>query len=346
MHDARSIPIDPLQVHGWDGLLAANPGSHFFQGTPWARVLRDTYGHRPFYFCSISSSGIDALLPVMEISSRIAGTRGVSLPFTDSVPVLNFGSGDAGLHDAALAFGASKGWRHFESRSGLKDWPGSTASVSFYRHIISLEGGEGPVYQRLGSAVRRGVRKANNGQLKVEFSTSPEAVRSFYKLHIGTRRRHGVPPQPFRFFENIARHILAPGHGFVSTVRVENRPIASAVFFRYQRQAVYKFGASDYHFQHLRPNNLLIWESMKRCMTEGCLSLDLGKTSLANAGLRRFKLDFGAAEETLDYARFDLKRRLFIQSTDRSEGLMNKVFRCFPSRLFQLAGQILYPHLS
>ena len=84
----RLVSCDPLQDSSWDSRLAAHPSGSFFQGSAWARVLQDTYGHRPIYFCRLADQELVELLPVMEVTSRWTGRRGVSLPFTDFCPPL------------------------------------------------------------------------------------------------------------------------------------------------------------------------------------------------------------------------------------------------------------------
>jgi hypothetical protein len=89
-----------------------------------------------------------------------------------------------------------------------------------------------------------------------------------------------------------------------------------------------------------------MWEAIKRCAGLGCASLHLGRTSLANPGLRQFKLGFGAREETIEYCKYDLRRQRFVKDIDRAEGWINGLFRLLPLPLFRMAGQALYPHLS
>lgn len=338
--------VDPLTYPNWDTLVAAHGQNSFFHSSAWARVLHDTYGHRPFYLCRTKGAQFESMLPVMEVSSWLTGRRGVSLPFTDTCPSVRSELTSGDLFDAALTLGRSRGWRYFESRNNTGDWPDAKPSVSFYSHIIALEGEPEALFKRLGSSLRRGIRKAQEEGLKIEFANGPEAISLYYSLHCRTRRKHGVPPQPIGFFNNIGRHILGAGKGFVGITRFQGTPVAAAVYFHQGLQAFYKFGASDYRFQHLRPNNLLMWEAMKHCALLGCTSLHLGRTSLVNEGLRRFKQSFGAVEETLAYAKYDLRRSTFVTDVDRAEGPLNHVFRCLPPALFRLAGAVLYPHLS
>ena len=185
---------------------------------------------------------------------------------------------------------------------------GSAPALVFYGHVIDLKRPQQAILDSFQGATRRSLRKAEAAGLEITFGNSLESMRTFYSLHNLTRRRHGLPPQEFRFFENIARHVLHLGHGFVVTARVGKQAVAAAVYFQHGRQAIFKFGASDYAFQHLRPNNLVMWEAIKRYTADGFTSLHLGRTSLANHGLRRYKLGFGAREEKIENCRYDFRK--------------------------------------
>jgi hypothetical protein len=341
------VVVNPLEYSQWDAQLEGLPDASFFCGAAWARVLCETYGHKPVFFCRIADGRLTQLLPVMEVSSPLTGRRGVSLPFSDLCPAIGVGEEESGsLYAAVIEHGRQRNWRYFEARGGIDHWPGATPSVAFFGHIIQLEGGEAALFKRLDGAVRRGIRKAESGGIQIEFANTLEAIRIFYALHCRTRSRHGVPPQPIKFFENIGRYVLESGQGFVAIARHEGAPVGAAVFFHKGRRALYKFGASDYAFQHLRPNNLLMWAAMKHCAAMGISELHLGRTSLFSDGLRQFKLGFGAAEERIEYARYDLRRGAFVKSADRAEGILNVTFRSLPLPLLRLAGGLLYGHLS
>src|SRR5262249_41682808 len=198
------------------------------------------------------------------------GRRGVSLPFTDFCTPLSAEAEDSrALRDYAVQHGRARGWQYLEWRGPTDVTPCPKPSLAFYGHVLDLTLGEKALFQSMDGAVRAGIRKARAAGLQVDLSASLEAMRTFYGLHCRTRKRHGLPPQPFRFFERISRHVLEPGHGFVATARLGDQPLASAVFFQHKSQAIYKFGASDFAFQQLRPNNLLMWEAIRRLAAQG-----------------------------------------------------------------------------
>jgi hypothetical protein len=339
------VIVNPLEQPRWDEQVATLPEATFFHGTAWARVLRDTYSHQPVYFCRYAGEQLQQLLPVMEVSSPLTGRRGVSLPFADFCSPLNGGVEDLSeLYAFAMEHGRKRNWRYLEARGRFNRWSGATPSVSFFGHTIHL-GGDSGMFRGMDGAMRRGIRKAEQSKVQVEFGKSAEDMRVFFALHRHSRRRHGLPPQPVEFFDNIARDVFGPGHGFVAIARHEGRPIAAAVFFHSGQLGLYKFGASDYQFQHLRPNNLLMWEAIRHCATMGLTDLHLGRTSLFNDGLRHFKLGFGALEETIQYAKYDFRRNAFVSDVDRSEGPLNIMFRCLPMPLLTQAGRVFFTQL-
>lgn len=342
------VIVNPMTHPNWDELVADHADVTVFHGSTWARVLSDTYGHTPRYFCRFAGGRLAQLLAVMEVTSPLTGRRGVSLPFADFCPPLSSNGEDLHpLYEFAARHGRERNWRYLECRgTGKQMCADACPSLTFFGHVICLKDGEEWLFRRMDAAVRRAVRRAQQHGLTVEFCNSFESIGIYYALHCQTRRRHGVPPQPFRFFENLQRHVIGPGRGFVVVARAENRPIAAAVFLHEGRHALYKFGASELEYQHLRPNNLLMWEAMKHYSNKGFTDLHLGRTSLHNEGLRRFKLGFAAAEERIEYTKHELRRDAFLTDVDRASGPLNNVFRRLPPSLLSLAGRLLYRHMS
>ena len=351
----ESVPacqvLDPLAVSSWDEFAQSWPECTFFHGQAWARVLHRTYGHRPCYALLGAASpdspaGVGVLVPLMEVRSFLTGCRGVGLPFTDECPPLG-GAALAGGGAALLAMARSRGWRSIEFRGGSPPVPDAQPSLSFFGHRLRFSGRDPEaVFAGCEASVRRATRKAQQSGVQVELSHSLEAVRDFYALHVQTRRKHGVPPQPFSFFRNIHKEIMANGQGFVAIARLESQAVAASVFFHLGRRAIYKFGASDERQQHLRANNLVMWEAISWFARQGFESLHFGRTSLGNAGLRRFKLGWGAEEETVSYYRFDLRSQGWLTATDRASGWHNRFFRLLPILPNRILGALLYPHLD
>jgi len=344
--------LTPLQIQAVNPLSGTTPAgdnenrdASFFQGAAWARVLTETYGYTPVYFQAVRDNRVEAVLPVMEVESRLTGRRGVSLPFTDHCEPV--GASPAVLKSVfqeAVRHGRARRWKYLECRGGGSLFVGATPSLSFFSHQLRLLPDLDYLFSRFESSVRRAIRKAERAGLKVEFARDLPAVQTYYALHCQTRREHGLPPQPFRFFREIQRHILEAGLGCVVSARQRSRALASAIFFFQGDEAIYKFGASDPGQRELRANNLVMWEAIRWLAGRGVKNLDFGRTSLANAGLRRYKLGWGGEEHTLDYFKYDLRRDEFVLDHDAAFGWHNRLFQHLPVALARVAGEILYRH--
>ena len=287
----------------------------------------------------------NAYLPLMEAASGITGRRGISLPFTDGCePLCENEQSFRELWAHAMSLGIERRWKSIELRGGRKWMSEAPASLSFYGHTINLAGGETAIFEQMAGAARQGVRRAEMAGVKVEISQSLTAVHDFYRLLCLTRQRHGLPPQPLKFFLNIHRHILSQNQGFIAVANHSGNKFAASVFFFLGSRAIYKYGASDYAQQHLRGNNLVMWTAMQWLARQKVTHLHLGKTAPANGGLRRFKLNLGAKEETIEYMKFDLRLGRFIVDHDDTAGWHNRVFSAKPMWASQLAGRLLYKH--
>jgi hypothetical protein len=338
-------PINPLQYPNWDALVARHPGFSFFHSTAWAKVLTETYGYVPAYFAANGSGALRSLLPLMEVNSWLTGRRGVALPFTDDCdPLCADAESFKKLFQGAAEFGESRGWKYLDCRGGRKFFNGVAASLSFYGHYLDLASTEDKLFAQLEGSVRRAVRKAEKDGVTVEISQNLEAMKTFYSLQCKTRKKHGLPPQPFSFFLNIHKHILSQNLGMVVLARWQKMPIAASVYFHLGDRAIYKYGASDEAFQHLRGTNLVMWEAIKWYLRLGVKKIHFGKTSVANEGLRRFKLGWGTREEEIGYFKYDLRKKIFVTASDEAFGWHNRIFQWLPGFACRMAGNMLYKH--
>ncbi|MBL9135625.1 MAG: GNAT family N-acetyltransferase [Verrucomicrobiales bacterium] len=354
----------------WDRFVDQHPDATPFHTSLWTRLLAETYGLRPFYLIQQHGEIIRDALPLFETGGGLRKRRGVSVPFADicrplrpfpppgsdvdlaapareMMPPIGVGSLDAlagtePLLAASLELGRQRGWKSVEFRD-VADWSArSGSSVEFYGHTIDLTGGETAVLGRMASATVRSIRKADRQGIQIRIDNDIPAMRAYFELHCLTRQRHGQPPQPWPFFLAIQRHFLAVGHGAIVLALKDERPIAGAVFLFQGVGALYKFGASDENYQSLRPNNRVFWEAIQFCMQRGCKSLDLGRTSLANDGLRRFKLGWGSHERRIAYVRYDLATRQVMPTPDATTGWHTRIFQMLPIPVAKLLGRIAY----
>jgi hypothetical protein len=342
--------IDPITFPDWDVQIGNLPGATIFHSSRWARVLSETYGYRPFYFTIIKNGTLSACYPVMEVDSRITGRRGVSLPFTDYCdPVASTKEEFSELFRCAKETGVRHKWKLLEIRGGASYFDSAQSSSEYFQHTLELpvNGQDGSLFSSLTENTRRNIRKAQKSGISVKILTTQDAVHQFYHLNQVTRRDHCLPPQPSHFFQNIYDHIISQGFGFVALAFFNDVPIAGAVFFCMGNSAIYKYGASDKEYQNLRPNNLVMWESIKWLTEQDCRSVSFGRTDLDHEGLRRFKLGWGTKENRISYYRYRFSDSTFVADIKKISSLpFKKIMHHTPLPVLKAFGQLMYRHMG
>ena len=340
------IPMDPLTGVEWDEKVVATRDHTVFHRSAWAKVLVESYGHRPHYLRIDIANEEAALVPLMEVNSPLTGRRGVSLPFSDFAGPLWTGRERDLVYQVLLGVAAERRWKHLEIRGDFPPSPGAPAYQVYEAHELDLSCGILWLEAHLPSATRRAIHKAERCGLSVEVERGSDAIEEFYQLHGRTRRRHGLPPQPIGFFQAIGRHVIDAGLGEIVMARLDGVAVAGAVFFHSAGRAIFKFGASDPAFWEFRPNHLVMWKAIQHLITTGCNSLHFGRTSCEDRGLRRFKNSWGSSEELLSYFRYQESSLGWVANDRHVLESHPFIFGHLPIALNRIAGRIIYPHLD
>ena len=339
--------INPIDYAGWDNLILSHADYSFFHSSHWAKVLYESYQYKPLYFSIMESGELLASVPVMEIKSPLTGRRGVSLPFSDYCdPIVSDNAHFHLLFDYMTEYGKKAGWKYIEIRS-LKNMSENIPSSSkYYGHTLGLSKDEDLIYSQCRSSTQRNIKKAEREGVRVAVFRTLESVREFYRLNCMTRKMHGLPPQPRHFFKKIYEHVISKHHGIIVLASYKGKTIAGAVYFHFGNKAIYKYGASNSSYQHLRANNLVMWEAINYYSKKGFTDLSFGRTDMDHEGLRRFKNGWGVKENIIKYHKYDCKKRDFIKGTANTNtpGFHNKVFRIMPNRISEIIGSLLYRH--
>jgi hypothetical protein len=169
-------------------------------------------------------------------------------------------------------------------------------------------------------------------------------MEMFYHLHLQTRRRQGMPIQPRRFFDILESSLIEKGLGFVLLAYKDDKCLAASVFLHWKHTLTYKYGASAADGLNLRPNNLLMWNAIQWGCEHGYSMLDLGKTDLADIGLRSFKSSWGAEEVPLAYSTLPAEPASPV--TGKLMPFVRKVIRSSPLWVCRATGALLYKHFG
>lgn len=340
--------VDPLTFPEWDTLVRSLQGYSAFHSSAWARVLHDSYGFTPCYILIRNESQPAGLIPLMETGPFPSGRRGIGLPFTDCCePLFRSGEQESSIIPDLIEYARVHGWRSLEIRGGRNLFRDVSPSCLYYGHLLALTPDIREHFRKLRGSTKRNIKHAITGGVTASVSNSCEALKEFYYLHCRTRKRHGAPPQPWDFFKNLQRHLLSQDGGLVFTARYEERCIASAICVHFGRHAYYKYAASDRQYQHLRANNLIVWEIIKHYATRGYASLHLGRTETTNVGLLQFKNGWGCTIQKICYYTYDVKKALVrAEEPAVCQHMAEVVFRKCPLFFLRALGTLFYRYVA
>jgi hypothetical protein len=339
--------VNPLDIPDWDEQILRLPGYSFFHCSAWARVLSESYGYKPLYFTIFNGNAISACLPMMEVNSIITGKRGVSLPFSDCCePLIGEGVDFQELFESVVNYGMKAGWKYVELRGGKPFLGDAKHSMIYHGHKLELKDGPERLLSRFRDSTKRNIKKAEKEGVIVVVSNSIDAVQQFGRLNSISRKRHGLPPQPVRFFTALQRHVLSKDLGFVVLASHGRDVTAGAIFLLFGRKALFKYGAFDEGKQRVRPNNLVMWKAIKLFSENEFETLDFGRTELEHTGLAQFKTGWRPTEHQITYYRYNVNDALFSNSSQAISRANRGVFRNMPSPLLNLIGSLAYKHMG
>lgn len=336
--------IDPRTSPEWDAFIQTRPDATVFHTSAWCRVLVDTHHYQTLYVVANNEDGmITGGIPMMVVDSWLSSRKLVGLPFSDVCqPLLPPIGGEALLQRAREEAKKLKA-KNLELR-GLSQGSmldsGFSNDTVFFQHIVDLDD---RMESRVQASARRAIRKAENEGVTVRSSTDVKDMRRFYELMILTRRKHGLLPQPWRFFQNIQKYMMGRSGGQLLLAEHDGRVIAGDLLLRFGDKLVYKFNASDARYLSVRPNNLLLWKAMQLGREGGCRTLDLGRCEEENEGLRRFKLLWGSREQQLPYYHYPADANgSSVLSSRRARVALSLFVKFSPALFLEAAGSALY----
>jgi CelD/BcsL family acetyltransferase involved in cellulose biosynthesis len=335
-------PDDPR----WMDFIHTCAEANVFHHPAWMELMQDCYGYTTTILSIPDNNGnLRAGLPFTKVNSPLTGRRWVSLSFSDYCNPLY--RDEAALND--LTCQLVKLYQSHPSQKMEIRWilPGRQEiqqSSEFVLHTIKLDPDPAKISKSFKRTHLQNIRTAEERGVTVRFGDRLEDLAAYYELQLETRKRHGVPAQPWKYFENLWRHIIRAGMGFVLLAGHENETIAGMVYLGWGKTLIAKYAASREDHFNLRPNNLLFWEGIRWGCEHGFEVFDMGRTEVENTGLRNFKSRWGAVEEPLYYS--ILSSKPLKPSGGKLDHLMHSVIQHSPLWVCRVSGELLYKHVG
>ena len=341
--------LHPLEDQRWQRFVDRDARASVFHTPQWLEALRRTYGYEPVvYTTTPPASELSNGVVFCRVHTWVSGGRLVSLPFSDHCEPLASPSEFDELMNWLKISRHRKHWKYIELRPlslhGNARIPELTKSESFSLQALDLSPSLDTLFHNFHkSCVQRKIHRAEREKLTYEEGRSDVLLKKFYNLLLLTRRRHGIPPQPFVWFRNAVNCLN--DRVLIRIASKEGQPVAAIVTIQYKDVLVYKYGCSDSRFNNLGGTALLFWKAIQNAKRDGLRTYDLGRSETDNSGLLTFKQNWGAVSTPLDYYRLPAGQPFHLNSGWRSR-VAKGVFSMMPNPLFAATGRLLYRHIG
>lgn len=334
------------QMSRWDEFVESHPAGTPYHLSFWLRTICDTYGFEPLlYLDSDANRDITGIFPLFSVKGFIRGSHLVSLPFSDyGGPLFQDKLRETEILKKVIDL-HSTNVKYIEIRGPV---PNDTPFFShnyYKRHLIDLSADLSSLRRKINKrTIQYSIRKAEKMGIVISEENNQYGIAEFYRLNMLTRKKHGVPGQSKKFFENLLRHLFASGHAFLLLALYDSKPVAGSLFLRSGKGIHYKYNASDpAYLGRTTPNHLLTWHAVRQGHEAGYKYMDFGRTSPDNTGLMRYKKMWGADERDVTYNYYPEIQGA--SSTEESSWIYQKftsIWRCLPNWVTEKLGPVIY----
>jgi serine/alanine adding enzyme len=189
-----------------------------------------------------------------------------------------------------------------------------TENITFDRKIVYVDlthSRENLWDSSLSYACQKNIRKARRANVRVFPATTLNEIVEFHRVYTATMERNNASPRYFfsldyfvAFFEGM------PDHARFMLAEYDRRIVAGTLYL-HDRAHVYSYlGGALYDYQDVRPNNLIIFETILWAMEAHKKRLILGGGYTPGDGIYRFKKSFSPLT-----ARFHVYKKIHIPET-------------------------------
>jgi len=322
----------------WRELQATFPGAGLYHSDAWLDLLSRAY-QLDLRLATIGDGASVRAGCMLARSRSPFALNYTALPLSDSCAPL---AADATAGEALLqSLSRTRPGRVSYEIRGVNPPPPWRTIECFAEWELDLTRSAVVIYPKLSSNFRRNLRKAAQSRMRIERGAGPDYIERFYELYIESRSRHGVPPQPLRFFR-LVREIFSSTNDFeVWLASCGGEDVAGLVLLRYRDQLHYKWGARRVKAPP-GINHAIHWSVIEEFA--GKVNIyNLGRCDLRNEGLVRFKEGLGGRQKLLPYAFLPkAPQQVSWEVPIGLRGSISKLWRRLPLPVTRVLGGVLY----
>lgn len=337
--------LEPHQFEKWDDYVQAHSEATFFHKSGWHRVIKNAFGHHPYYLWAIDklTSEVKGVLPLFQVKSFLFGNALVSLPFCVYGGALAVNEDvRRQLEDFAASLAEKLQVDYLEIRNITQtrdDWPTKSLHATFIKDIASTEEENLALVKYKQRAV---VRKALKNDLSVEFS---DRVDEFYHAYSTSVRNLGTPVFSKRYFQELKREF---GQDCEILSVKQHGQVHCALMSFYYKDTVYPYyGGGMPESRGSKAMDLMYFDQMCRAGKAGYTKYDFGR-SKKDTGPFNYKRHWGFEPQNLHYQYHLVKAKELpdLNPLNPKYQLMVRTWQKLPLWLSQFIGPFVSRYLG
>ncbi len=310
------ISVSPEKKQ-WNQYAAENIAAKYSHLFDWGTSLAASYMLPIFRLAAINTqtNRISGILPLVLFDPPNNKKRLISLPYTDAAGILADDKvSSRRLLIAALELADKLGANHLELRQGgvCQSFFPQQKTIGMWCHtrhnfktglLRSLPTTVDILWAELAAKVRNQIRKARRCGCVAKVGKT-DLLTDFYTVFSENMRDLGSPVHGPEFFQSLMNSkSLRSG---IIVVSLHDKPAAAAVFLLHNKTLYNPWASSLRSYRPFCPNMLLYWSLLECAVNNHCNWFDFGRSS-PDAPTCRFKLQWGAALEPLNWHVFSRK---------------------------------------
>ena len=342
----RAIQVQQLgdETASWERFVDECPEATFFHRAGWRTVIQKVFGHPCFYLYAESSEGLQGILPLVQINSRLFGNALISNPFCvyGGIASVTEDAAEA-LTKAACDLADSLAvdyleMRHLKRRNS--NWPVKDGLYVTFRKELEPdpEANLLAIPRKQRAMVRKGIQAGLHSEIDSD-------VERLYAAYSESVRNLGTPVFPKRYFG-----VLKDTFGDdceVLTVTHQGQTIAAVMNFYFRDQVLPYYGGGTEQARLYKGNDFMYWDVMRRACERGILVFDYGRSKVGT-GSYSFKKNWGFTPEPLFYEYHLVRAKTLpdINPLNPKYRLFIQLWKRLPLPLSQLLGPYLARNLG
>ena len=267
----------------WNNYLLAAEDANFYQRFEWQQLNEAHFGHQTFSILSRDASGVNGVLPVVLISSRLFGKIFCSMPFVNFGGVCaDSGEIEESLIKQAMELADQQRVDYLELRSIKSSRLGLQESRRKVSMSIELDEDYDKLWSAFKSKHRTNIRRVYKNDIRV-VSGHAELLDDFYQVMSHSWRDLGTPFYRKSYFEKLL-DLFSKDDIKIFVAYKGSRPICVALNGIYKQTVEGMWMGTIQEYRKLQPTYALYWEMIKDSCEIGCVDYHLGRSTADSSG--------------------------------------------------------------